>query len=76
MRTEAGGYAGKTVLEKGTATWKGRVLSESGTGESQEESGVDMAESGGTGKLPLIQGGLHTFREDRQTLFDFDGDGA
>lgn len=45
------------------------VHRESGTGESQEESGVDMSESGGTGKLPLTQGGLHTFREDRQTLF-------
>lgn len=45
------------------------VLRESGTGESQEESGVNMLKSGGTGKLPLTQGGLHALREDRQTLF-------
>ena len=70
MRTKAGGYAGRTVLEKGTATWEGRMSSESmGQEKARRRNGVDMAESGATGKLLLTQGGLHTFREERQTLF-------
>lgn len=66
MRTEAGGDAGKTVLEKGTATWEGQSL---GQEKARRRNGVDVVESGGTGKLPLTQGGLHTFPEDCQTLF-------
>lgn len=40
-----------------------------GQEKARRRNGVDMAESGGTEKLLLAQGGLHTFREERQTLF-------